>query len=109
MLKLAGAGLFSFSLLSLRVGIFFGALFILVAVLELAYVAGLWLSGRQHLLVPGWSSIIVQLTLGLGALMLLIEFVGIYVGMIFQEGKERPVYVVRAVIEQGGQRAYIGG
>jgi len=101
MLKLAGAGLFSFSLLPLKVGIFFGALFVLLAVLELAYIAGLWLSGRQHLLVPGWSSIIVLLTLGLGALMLLIGFVGIYVGMIFQEVKERPVYVVRAVIGKG--------
>ena len=53
------------------------------------------------MLVPGWSSIIVLLTLGLGALMLLIGFVGIYVGMIFQEVKERPVYVVRAVIGKG--------
>jgi hypothetical protein len=55
------------------------------------------------LLVPGRSSIIVLLTLGLGALMLLIGFVGIYVGMIFQEVKERPVYVVRAVIDKGAE------
>ncbi|MGB9606296.1 MAG: glycosyltransferase, partial [Bryobacteraceae bacterium] len=102
MLKLASAGLFSFSLLPLKIGIVLGGLFVALALFELCYVAYFWVGGRQHLLVPGWSSIIILLTVGLGALMILIGFVGIYVGMIFQEVKRRPLYIVRSVFHCSG-------
>jgi dolichol-phosphate mannosyltransferase len=98
MLRLAGDGIFSFSLLPLRLGIFLGVTFLCLAFVEVAYVLWLWLSGQRHILVPGWSSIIVMITAGLGAVMVLLGFIGIYVGMIFQEVKRRPVYVIRTAL-----------
>jgi polyisoprenyl-phosphate glycosyltransferase len=95
MLRLAGDGLFSFSLLPLRLGILLGLIFLALGGAELFYIARFWLSGRANQLVPGWSSIIVLMTLASGVTMILLGFIGIYVGMIFQEVKRRPVYILR--------------
>ena len=101
MLRLASDGIFSFSLTPLRLGILTGGLFLCLAAAEALYVGFLWLSGQRGALVPGWSSLIVLSTVGFGAVMILLGFIGVYVGMIFQEVKRRPVYVVRSVIELG--------
>ncbi len=95
MLHLAGDGLFSFSFLPLRLGIFLGMLFLILAGTELVYVLSLWILGRVKELVPGWSSLVVLSTLSSGVTMILLGFIGIYVGMIFQEVKRRPVYILR--------------
>jgi glycosyltransferase involved in cell wall biosynthesis len=95
MLRLAADGIFSFSLTPLRLGLSFGALLGAVALFELAYIASFYISGRQTLLVPGWSSLITLLTVCNSILMCLLGIIGIYVGMIFQEVKRRPVYIVR--------------
>lgn len=96
MLRFAEHGLFSFSLLPLKIGLVLGILFCCMAALEVFYIGLLWLSGRSHLLVPGWSSTIVILTFGCGALMILLGLVGIYVGMIFEQVKNRPIYIEKA-------------
>ena len=95
MLHLAGDGLFSFSLLPLRLGVFLGFLFLLVAGAEFFYVMSFWISGRFRELVPGWSSLILLNTVASGVTMVLLGFIGIYIGMIFQEVKRRPVYILR--------------
>jgi len=96
MLHLAADGLFSFSLMPLRIGLLLGLGFILAAAVELFYVAYFWLSGFRELLVPGWSSLILILTVSSAINMILIGILGIYVGMIFREVKRRPVYLVRS-------------
>lgn len=96
MLRLAAEGLFSLTLLPLQIGLVLGLAFLVLAAVEILYVASLWLGGQRHALAPGWSSLIVMMTIGFGVIMILLGFVGIYVGMIFQEVKRRPVYVVRS-------------
>jgi glycosyltransferase involved in cell wall biosynthesis len=96
MMRLAGDGLFSFSLVPLRIGLMIGAGFILAAAAEIIYVATLFLTDRRDRLVPGWSSLIVILTVSSAINMILIGILGIYVGMIFREVKRRPVYLVRS-------------
>jgi len=96
MLRLAADGLFSFSLFPLRLGIFLGCLFLLLGCGEIFYVARFFFTGRSGELVAGWSSLIVMLTISSGVTMVLLGFIGIYVGMIFQEVKARPVYVVKS-------------
>lgn len=49
----------------------------------------------------GWSSLIVSLWFFSGIIMLLLGFVGIYIGRIFTEVKDRPLYIVRKLISQG--------
>jgi dolichol-phosphate mannosyltransferase len=96
MLRLAGDGLFSFSLAPLRLGFILGCLFLLLGCGEVIYVGSFFIVGRSRELVPGWSSLILVLTVSSGMTMVLLGFIGIYVGMIFQQVKSRPLYVLRS-------------
>ena len=95
--RFAADATFSFSLVPLGVAIVVGFLFLVLAAAEALYVLSFWLTGRQHLLIPGWSSLMFMVLIVGAALMIAVGLVGIYVGYIFQEVKRRPVYVVRAV------------
>jgi len=52
-------------------------------------------TGAQQHLAPGWSSLMFVLLVIGGILMILLGFIGVYVGLIFQEVKRRPIYLVR--------------
>lgn len=95
MLRLATNAIFSFSLVPLYIGISMGLLMLVLAVAEIIYVLSFWVSGNQQHLAPGWSSLMFILLLVGGLLMILMGFIGIYVGFIFQEVKHRPIYLVR--------------
>ena len=97
MLRFAADATFSFSLVPLGIAVVVGLGFLLLAAAEAVYVLSFWLLGRQHLLVPGWSSVMFMILIVGAALMIAVGLVGIYVGYIFQEVKRRPVYLVRAV------------
>jgi dolichol-phosphate mannosyltransferase len=97
MARLAADATFSFSLVPLRIALVVGVCFLLLAVAEAVYVMSFWLTGRQNLLVPGWSSLMFMLLIVGAALMIAVGFVGVYVGYIFQEVKRRPVYLLRSV------------
>jgi dolichol-phosphate mannosyltransferase len=109
MLRLAGDGVFSFSLVPLRLGLLVGSTFFLLGVAEIIYVLTFWIAGQQRSLVPGWSSIIVLVTLATACIMVVLGFIGIYVGMIFQEVKRRPVFIVRNTPSSSGRTSEEGG
>jgi glycosyltransferase involved in cell wall biosynthesis len=96
MAKLALDAIFSFSLTPLWVGLLTGGCFFALAFLEIIYVLSFWLTGRQGLLTPGWSSLIFVLLIVGGTIMVNLGFIGVYVGYIFQEVKRRPVYLIRS-------------
>jgi hypothetical protein len=54
----------------------------------------LWMSNDSRL-VAGWSSTIVIVSLLCGMNMLMTGIVGLYVGRIHAEVKQRPLYVVQ--------------
>jgi polyisoprenyl-phosphate glycosyltransferase len=95
MIRLAADGMFSFSLAPLRLALLIGAVFLLLAGAEIAYVLNFWLRGSTSSLVPGWSSLIVMITVSSAISMFLTGILGIYVGMIFQEVKRRPIYLIK--------------
>ena len=95
MLRLATHATFSFSLIPLYMGISVGALFLLLAFIEVLYVLSFWITGTQATLAPGWSSLMFVLLFVGGSLMVTLGFIGIYVGYIFQEVKGRPIYLVK--------------
>ena len=97
MARFAADATFSFSLVPVGIAVVVGLGFLLLAAAEAVYVLSFWLTGRQHLLVPGWSSLMFMILIVGATLMIAIGLVGIYVGYIFQEVKRRPVYLVRAV------------
>lgn len=94
MARLGTEAIFSFSLVPVYVGLLAGVLFLLMAGAEALWVAVVWILGGRAGLVPGWSSLMfISLFMG-GVLVLLISTVGVYVGLIYQEVKRRPVYIV---------------
>jgi dolichol-phosphate mannosyltransferase len=98
MIRLARDAIFSFSLVPLWLGIFLGIFFLLLACAESVYVLSLWFWGNQSSLAPGWSSLMFMLLIVGGILMVLLGLIGVYVGLIFQEVKHRPIYLVRQVL-----------
>lgn len=94
MMNLAKDAVFSFSLIPLYIGISLGGTMLLLALIEMVYVLSFWVTGRQAGLAPGWSSLMFVILVVGGILMILLGFVGIYVGFIFQEVKHRPIYLV---------------
>jgi len=87
--------IFSFSLIPLYIGMTLGGLLLCLAAAQIIYVLSFWLTGRSSELIPGWSSLMsVTLVIG-GVVMILLGFIGVYIGYIFQEVKRRPVYLLK--------------
>ena len=95
MFRLAMDALFSFSLVPLYIGLSAGGLFFFLAALEMIYVLSFWIKGDTSSLAPGWSSLMFVILIVSGMIMILLGFIGIYVGYIFQEVKRRPVYLLK--------------
>jgi dolichol-phosphate mannosyltransferase len=95
MFRLAMDAIFSFSLMPLYIGLSAGGLFFCLAALEMIYVLSFWVTGRTSNLAPGWSSLMFVILIVGGILMILLGFIGVYVGYIFQEVKRRPVYLLK--------------
>lgn len=95
MFRLAMDAVFSFSLMPLYVGLSLGGILLCLALVEMVYVLSFWVTGSTSNLAPGWSSLMFVILIVGGMLMILLGFIGVYVGYIFQEVKRRPVYLVK--------------
>jgi len=95
MFRLASDAIFSFSLIPLYIGLSAGGLFFFLAALEMIYVLSFWFRGDTTSLAPGWSSLMFVILIASGTLMIVLGFIGVYVGYIFQEVKKRPVYILK--------------
>lgn len=102
MFRLALDAIFSFSLMPLYIGLSMGGLLLCLALVEMVYVLSFWVSGRTSTLAPGWSSLMFVILIVGGILMVLLGFIGVYVGYIFQEVKRRPVYLIKKGNEKNG-------
>jgi dolichol-phosphate mannosyltransferase len=95
MIRLASDAIFSFSLTPLYIGLSTGLLFFVLVCVQIVYVSNLWLTGQFDRIVPGWSSLMAIILIASGTIMILLGFIGVYIGYIFQEVKRRPVYLIR--------------
>jgi glycosyltransferase involved in cell wall biosynthesis len=99
LLGLAITGLTAFSTLPLRLWSGLGAA---VAVCSIGY--GGWIV-VDHLLngnpVPGWPTVVVSLMFFSGVQLLSIGILGEYIGRIFTEVKQRPLYLLRETAGRG--------
>lgn len=96
MFRLASDAVFSFSMVPLYIGLSAGALFLILALIEAIYVLSFWIAGKGSSLAPGWSSLMFMLLIIGAVLMIIMGFIGVYVGYIFQEVKHRPVFILRS-------------
>jgi glycosyltransferase involved in cell wall biosynthesis len=91
-LALALNGLFSFSKIPLNLIIMLGIAMSTLALIYLVYVVVIAVIG---ITVPGWASVLaVVLILG-GVQLISIGIVAQYIGMIFEQVKERPLYILK--------------
>jgi len=95
MIRLASDAIFSFSLMPLYIGLSTGVIFFVLALVQLIYLLTLWLRGDSQNVIPGWGSLMAVILVASGIIMILLGFIGVYVGYIFQEVKRRPVYLIR--------------
>ncbi len=96
MLRLASDAIFSFSLMPLYIGLSVGGLFLILAAAQIAYVLFIFITKPANVYIaPGWSSLMAILLIASGIIMILLGFIGVYVGYIFQQVKGRPVYLLK--------------
>jgi polyisoprenyl-phosphate glycosyltransferase len=93
LLKLGADGVFGFSKVPLRLALTFGFLFSAAS-----FVYGLSAIVKRLLgigYVPGWASVVAVVTFIGGVQLIVVGMMGIYVGRIYDEVKQRPLYIVR--------------
>ena len=93
MLKLGTAGILSFSAVPLRVTLALGFLLSLLAFCYALFAVTLHLVGAYT--VPGWISIVAGVAFLGGLQLTVLGVIGAYVGLIHDEVKRRPLYLVR--------------
>ncbi len=93
MLRLALDSLVSFSILPLRLATFVGAAAGLASLAGLAWVLFAKLAWKSTL--TGWASLMTVMLLLGGVQLLTVGILGEYLGRAFQQGKHRPLYVLR--------------
>lgn len=95
-LKVAANAIFSFSYIPLRVvtfmGIFLAFISFAITVFE---VAGVIIYGRQ---VPGLLTVIVLVSFLFGMLFIILGVIGEYLARIYDEVKQRPIFIVKEKI-----------
>jgi dolichol-phosphate mannosyltransferase len=96
MLRFAVDGLLSFSTAPLRITLASG-----FAIAGLAFAAGLAaivLKLAGAFTTPGWASLIVVLSFFSGIQLVVLGTIGLYVGRIYAQGKQRPLYLVSSTV-----------
>ena len=92
MFSLALAGITSFSIKPLRISIFFGLIFSVIAIAYMLY--ALYIGLFTDKAIEGWTSVIVSVLFIGGLQLLMLGIIGEYLGKLFLENKKRPNYII---------------
>lgn len=93
MIKLAMDGLINFSTVPLKFGFFMGIISIILGLMMLTYMVGdIVLRNAEY---PLYKFLVVILFMFMGFQFILMWFLGEYIGRIYEESKDRPLYVVK--------------
>ena len=93
MLKLASDGIISFSTKPLKIVGGLGIITIIISILLLIYSVMSYIFNLNQL-TPGWTSIMVAITLFSGVQLLSIWIISEYLARIYDESKKRPQYII---------------
>ena len=92
MFQLALSGVTSFSVKPLYFAVFLGFFFSLLSVLYVPYVIYSFLNGSE---ISGWASLIMTIVFFGGLQLIILGIIGVYIGKIFKQTKERPAYIIQ--------------
>jgi len=93
MIKFAYDGITSFSVFPLKIALNIGFFSILIALFLVFYAIYQYLF-FPTVTIPGWTSILVAVVFFGGVQLFTIGIIGEYVGRIFEESKNRPLYII---------------
>jgi len=96
MMKLALAGILSFSTRPLHIGIFVGVGFAGLAFIYMLFSIFFFLANQS--IPSGWTTIVVLLLLFSGIQLIVMGIIGAYIGGIYEEVKARPRYIIEEVV-----------
>lgn len=99
MLKLAWDGITAFSHKPLKLAAYLGFALSFLSFVYLVVIVVLKLLGKST--VPGWASLAVINLFFSGIILIILGIMGEYLGRIYDEAKNRPLYVVDRVVASG--------
>lgn len=97
LIKLAFDGFISFSYVPLRLASVMGLMISAISFLGILIIFYLSFFTSKTATVPGWASVIVTILFLGGVQLITIGIIGEYIGRIYDEVKQRPLYVVQDV------------
>jgi glycosyltransferase involved in cell wall biosynthesis len=102
MLHFAWTAISSFSALPLRISTVLGFSLCAIGFIYLFYI--LYAALVQHAVIPGWTSLVALQCVFSGVTLLGLGLIGDYVARIYEESKQRPLYVVSRVINASARQ-----
>ncbi|MGH2643767.1 MAG: glycosyltransferase, partial [Chitinophagaceae bacterium] len=91
MSKLAFNGVMSFSIRPLYAVVYIGLAFSAMSILYIPYIIYAFYTGSE---VHGWASVIMTIVFFGGIQLSVLGIIGIYIGKLFIQAKERPNYII---------------
>ena len=105
MIRFAADAITGFSVAPLRLSLYFSLWSVLLAILLGLYALWQWFIGAA---VPGWTSIAI-IVLAFGSMqMLCLGIMGEYLGRIYAQSKQRPLFVIRSIQQNAPAADAIG-
>ncbi|UKT64190.1 glycosyltransferase family 2 protein [Pedobacter mucosus] len=93
MFQLALHGVTSFSIKPLYTAVYLGFILSFASVLYIPYILYAFIN---HVEVSGWASVIMTIVFFGGLQLIILGIIGIYVGKMFMQTKNRPNYIIRS-------------
>jgi dolichol-phosphate mannosyltransferase len=92
MIRFALQGITSFSTKPLYIATYLGMSFSLISLLYVPYIIYSYYFGQA---ISGWTSIIATIAFFGGLQLMILGIIGMYLGKLFQQSKQRPHYIVK--------------
>jgi dolichol-phosphate mannosyltransferase len=93
MIQFALDGIVSFSSFPLRISTYFGFVISIISFIYAAF--AIYARLFTNIVLPGWTSILVAVLFLGGVQLITIGLLGEYIGRIYNEVKQRPLYIIR--------------
>lgn len=93
MLKFAADGILGFSTAPLRLISRTGSALAIISFLGIVYALAMKVF-RPHTVVPGWTFLIIAVLFTSGVQLIMLGVLGSYIGRIYAESQERPLYII---------------
>jgi polyisoprenyl-phosphate glycosyltransferase len=92
MVRLATEGITSFSIRPLYLATYLGITFSFLSILYVPYALYSYYFGK---VISGWTSVIVTISFFGGLQLMILGVIGIYLGKLFMQTKQRPAYLIK--------------